>query len=54
MQELAFNLLKRLCLTAATMFGHDSAKAVNMYSDASGTGGGCLITQVQHGEERPL
>ena len=53
-EELAFQILRRVCATKAAMFGWDPKLPVDLYSDASNFAAGCYITQTQDGETRPL
>ena len=53
-EELAFQILRRVCATKAAMFGWDPALPVDLYSDASNFAAGCYISQIQDGEARPL
>ncbi|ORY63842.1 uncharacterized protein BCR38DRAFT_201153 [Pseudomassariella vexata] len=47
---VAFDTLKRLASTTVDMHGHQFDLPVDLYSDASGYGAGCLITQTQEKE----
>lgn len=53
-EALSFELLRELSSTAVDMHGHAFDLPVEMYSDASGFAGGCLITQKQEGVVKPL
>lgn len=47
LEALAFELLREQATKAVTMHGHAFDLPVEMYSDASGFGGGCVIVQVR-------
>ena len=53
-KKLAFQVLRRVYVTKAAIFGWDLALPVNLYLDASNFAAGCYITQVQDGETRSL
>lgn len=44
-EQLSFELLKIKSTTLASMYGHDPALPVHLYTDASGFAGGLVITQ---------
>lgn len=51
-EELSFQLMRKLCAISATLFSWNPQLAIQMFSDASGFGGGCYIRQLQNGEWR--
>ena len=53
-EALSFTTLRESAATALEMHGHRYDLPVNLYSDASGYGGGCVIMQVQDGIEVPI
>lgn len=53
-EELALQLLKRLACTAIELFGWDPQHPVELFSDASGSGAGCNIAQLQDGVKVPI
>ena len=53
-EELAFQVLRKLCSSVLDMFGHDPEHGVEAYTDASRYGAGIYISQLQDGEMRPI
>lgn len=53
-EELAFQVLKKLCSNVMNMFGIDPELPVDAYTDASKYGAGLYICQLQEGEMRPI
>lgn len=45
MEELSFELLKIKLTTIVSMYGHDPALLVHLYTDSSGFAGGLVIAQ---------
>ncbi|OQO11727.1 hypothetical protein B0A48_03454 [Cryoendolithus antarcticus] len=53
-EQLSFITIKNLAATTALMFGFDPAHGVEMFVDASGSGGGAFIRQLQNGRMVPI
>jgi hypothetical protein len=53
-EQVSFEIIRDKASDVVDMHGYDYTLAVNMYSDASGYGGGCLITQKRGKVEVPI
>lgn len=53
-EALSFNLLREKAASTVEMHGHVLDDPVDLYSDASGYGAGCLIMQIQSRTPKPI
>jgi hypothetical protein len=53
-QAVAFTTLRDLAASSVEMAGYNPDEPVEMYSDASGYGGGCVLMQKMKGVDRPI
>ena len=53
-EELAFQILQRICDIKAAMFGQDPVLPMDLYSDILNFAAGCYISQIQDDELRLL